>query len=59
MIAACGSQKLIRFNNENDILLLGSTTTSGYHKEYYSYSLYVELKITIQILILFIMTNVL
>jgi hypothetical protein len=44
MIAACGSQKLIRFNNENDILLLGSTTTSGYHKEYYSYSLYVELK---------------
>jgi hypothetical protein len=27
-----------------DILLLGSTTTSGYHKEYYSYSLFVELK---------------
>lgn len=44
MIAACGSQKLIRRNNEADILLLGSTTTSGYHKEYYSYSLFVELK---------------
>jgi hypothetical protein len=46
MIAACGSQKLIRLNNNNkyDILLLGSTTTSGRHKEYYSYSLFVELK---------------
>jgi hypothetical protein len=46
MIVACGSQKLIRLNNNNeyDILLLGSTTTSGYHKEYYSYSLFVELK---------------
>ena len=46
IIATCGSQKLVRFNdnNEFDILLLGSTTTSGYHKEYYSYSLFVELK---------------
>ncbi len=44
MIGACGSQKLIRRNSEFDILLLGSTTTSGYHKEYYSYSLFVELK---------------
>jgi len=46
MIAACGSQKLIRFddNSDFDILLLGSTTTSGYHKEYYSYSLFVDLK---------------
>lgn len=44
MIAACGSQKLIRWNSESDILLLRSTTTSGYHKEYYSYSLFVELK---------------
>lgn len=43
IIAACGSQKLIRWNNEFDILLLGSTTTSGYHKEYYSYSLFVEI----------------
>lgn len=46
MIAACGSQKLIRCddNSDFDILLLGSTTTSGYHKEYYSYSLFVDLK---------------
>ncbi|MCZ2248485.1 MAG: DUF262 domain-containing protein [Bacteroidia bacterium] len=47
MISACGSQKLIRFDDNSDfnILLLGSTTTSGYHKEYYSYSLFVDLKI--------------
>ena len=46
MIDTCGSQKLTRFNdnNEFDILLLGSTMTSGFHKEYYSYSLFVELK---------------
>ncbi len=44
MIGACGTQKLIRWNSEFDILMLGSTTTSGYHKEYYSYSLFVELK---------------
>ena len=44
MIAACGSGKLIRKNSDVDILLLGSTMTSGYHKEYYSYSLFVELK---------------
>jgi hypothetical protein len=45
MIDSCGSQKLARFNdnNEFDILLLGSTMTSGFHKEYYSYSLFVEL----------------
>ena len=46
MIDACGSQKLARFNdnNEFDILLLGSTMTSGFHKEYYSYSIFVELR---------------
>jgi len=44
LISACGKQKLIRWNNENDILLLGSTTTSGYHNEYYTYALYIELK---------------
>ncbi len=46
IISACGNQKLIRFNDKNefDILLLGSTTTAGYHKEYYSYSLFIELK---------------
>ena len=45
MISTCGSQKLIRWDKEGfDILLLGSTATSHYHKEYYSYSLFVELK---------------
>lgn len=46
MMNTCGSQKLARFNdnNEFDILLLGSTMTSGFHKEYYSYSLFMELK---------------
>lgn len=44
MISACGKQKLIRRDNEYDILLLGSTATSGYHNEYYSYSLFIELK---------------
>ena len=44
MISACGNQKLIRHDSEFDILLLGSTTTSGYHNEYYSYSLFIELK---------------
>jgi hypothetical protein len=51
MIDACGSQKLARFNdnNEFDILLLGSTMTSGFHKEYYSYSLFVELSTKISL----------
>ena len=35
---------MIRKNSESDILLLQSTMTSGYHSEYYSYSLYIELK---------------
>lgn len=44
MIATCGNNKLIRKGNEFDILLLGTSTTSGYHKEYYSYSLFVEIQ---------------
>lgn len=44
IISQCGSQKLIRWFSENNILLLRSTTTSGYHKEYYSYSLFLEFK---------------
>ncbi|MBF8965473.1 hypothetical protein I0P70_19645 [Pontibacter sp. FD36] len=43
IIKACGSRRLIRWNNEHDILLLKSTT-SGYHKEYYSFALYLRLK---------------
>jgi len=51
MIDACGSQKLVRFNdnNELDILLLGSTMTSGFHKEYFSYSLFIKLKNNLQL----------
>src|SRR5690606_27458082 len=45
MISACGDQKLIRRNNEFDILLLEKTATNGKHREYYSYSLFVELMI--------------
>lgn len=44
MIESCGKNKFIRYIDENNILLLGSTATSGYHNEYYSYSLFVELK---------------
>ena len=44
MITGCGDLKLIRWNGEFKILLMDKTTTSGYHKEYYSYSLYVALK---------------
>lgn len=44
MISACGKQKLIRWNSKFDILLLGRTQTNGEHREYYSYSLFVELK---------------
>ena len=44
IILACGPNKFIRKHNDYDILLLNSTTTSGYHREYYSYSLFVKLK---------------
>lgn len=44
IISACGNQKLIRWDSEFDILLLGSTGTNHKHKEYYSYSLFIELK---------------
>jgi len=40
----CDKNKLIRWIDEKDILLLGSSTTAGYHSEYYSYSLYLDLK---------------
>lgn len=34
----------IRFENENDILLLSKERTSGIHAEYYSYYLYLQVK---------------
>ncbi|GIV43119.1 MAG: hypothetical protein KatS3mg035_0242 [Bacteroidia bacterium] len=44
MIGALGTYQYIRKESDKDILLLSTTTTSGYHKEYYSYSLFIELK---------------
>lgn len=44
IIAVSGTDKLIRWNNENNILVLGSSTTSGYHRDYYCFSLYLEIK---------------
>lgn len=43
IIEACGWKKYIRYYDENNILLLDSSTTSGYHKEYHSYALYLKL----------------
>lgn len=43
-LKACGTNKLIRYNEDQDILLLESTTTSGYHREYFSYSLFVKIE---------------
>ena len=40
----CGYKKYIRFNNENNILLLEKSQTNGTHREYYSYALKVELQ---------------
>lgn len=45
LIKQCGSNKLIRWLGEKDILLLGSSTTSGYHSEYYSYSLFLNMEL--------------
>jgi hypothetical protein len=39
ILRACGSNKFIRWKEENDILLLSKTQTNGYHREYYTYSL--------------------
>ncbi|OAB32988.1 DUF262 domain-containing protein [Paenibacillus glacialis] len=40
----CGANKYIRMKSNRDILLLNSSTTGGYCKEYYTYALYLELK---------------
>lgn len=39
-----GGSRFIRKQDENNILLLNTTTTAGYCKEYYSYALYQNLK---------------
>ncbi len=44
MIGACGVYKFIRWESNNDILLLKRTKTNGVHSEYYSYALCVKLR---------------
>ena len=44
MIMACGSSKFIRFESSDDILLLETTRTNGYHREYFSYALAIKLR---------------
>jgi len=45
IIKQCGIKKFIRFKSKgDDILLLEQTMTSGYHREYYSYSLKLKLE---------------
>lgn len=43
MIGVCIRDKMIRMLNENEIYLLTTSTTAGYHREYYSYALKVKL----------------
>ncbi|CAH0346765.1 DUF262 domain-containing protein [Bacillus sp. CECT 9360] len=43
ILQACGQKRFIRKENENNILLLNSSTTGGYCKEYYTFALYQEL----------------
>lgn len=44
LINECGKDKYIRITNNDDILLLNSSRTSGRCKEYYTYALYRNLK---------------
>ncbi|MFC1942537.1 DUF262 domain-containing protein [Chloroflexota bacterium] len=44
MIMVCGWNKFIRFESQDDILLLERTQTNGFHREYYSYALDIRLK---------------
>ncbi|GMW04527.1 MAG: hypothetical protein AMXMBFR85_05100 [Dehalococcoides mccartyi] len=44
MIRACGWNKFIRWESQNNILLLERTQTNGQHREYYSYALCIRLK---------------
>lgn len=44
ILNVCGYKKFIRFDNENDILLLEKSQTNGLHREYYTYALKVHLE---------------
>lgn len=43
-IKICNSNKFIRKQSSKDILLLESSTVSGYNNEYYTYALYLKIK---------------
>ncbi|RJS61765.1 DUF262 domain-containing protein [Bacillus sp. PK3_68] len=51
----CGSKRFIRYNDENEILLLESSATNGYCQEYYSYALHAALEEKILNLIIIIL----
>ncbi|MBZ4035355.1 DUF262 domain-containing protein [Flavobacterium sp. 17A] len=43
MIASCGNNKFVRFDESDEILLLEKLQTNGTHREYYSFALYLKL----------------
>jgi hypothetical protein len=41
---ACGTNRFIRFDDEDNVLLLTKSQTNGLHREYYSYALAIRLE---------------
>ena len=44
IIMVCGNKRFIRWESENNILLLEQSRTNGWHREYYSYALKIRLE---------------
>jgi len=44
LIQVCGKNRFIRYNSDEDILLLEKTQTNGMHREYYSFALATRLE---------------
>ena len=44
IIEVCGNKRFIRWESENDILLLEKSQTNGRHREYYSFALKIRLE---------------
>jgi hypothetical protein len=44
LISVCGKSRFIRYNGDEEILLLEKTQTNGLHREYYTYALKVKLE---------------
>ncbi len=44
IIDVCGAKKFIRWESNNNILLLERSQTNGWHREYYSYALKIKLE---------------